>query len=141
MISRGVPAPRDPILVLDDSPTMARTLALALEAAGYVVESRDDLGSALEWLGSTQHVAAIVVDNNSTANWASAIAKQARQGTPIVALLDPTETSDGLLSSFQTVQKPFDTAALLSVLESVVSDAEKKPGVGAWFKRLFKREK
>lgn len=120
---------------------MVRTLALAIEGAGYVVESCEDLGSAIEWLSGTSKVAAIVVDNNAAAGWVAAIAERARQGTPIVALLDPTESSTEAFESYPVVQKPFDTETLLAALEAAVTATGKKDGVGAWFKRLLKRDK
>lgn len=109
------------VLIVDDESTICRALQIALERAGYAVDSRETGEGALELLRS-EHVDALIVDlripdmrGDVLFELASATQPQLRQQTLFI-------TGDGSMRGMELVDacgcpvlfKPFDLKDLLS---------------------------
>lgn len=116
------------ILVVDDSPSIRRMIAMTLKAAGYEVVEAGDGQDALERVG-TGSFDAILTDQNMPRMDGLTFIQEFRkrpdgQATPIVVL--STENEGGLKDSAKAagatgwMTKPFDQAKLLSVMSRVV---------------------
>ena len=116
------------ILVVDDSPSIRRMIALTLKGAGYEVVEAGDGQEALERVG-TGAFDAILTDQNMPRMDGLTFIQEFRkrpdgQVTPIVVL--STENEGGLKDSAKAagatgwMTKPFDQAKLLSVMSRVV---------------------
>lgn len=116
------------ILVVDDSPSIRRMIALTLRGAGYDVEEAGDGQDALERVGAASFDA-VLTDQNMPRMDGLTFIKEFRkrpegQGVPVVVL--STENEGGLKDSAKAagatgwMTKPFDHAKLLSVMSRVV---------------------
>lgn len=116
------------VLVVDDSPSIRRMIALTLKGAGYDVVEAGDGQDALERVGAGPFDA-ILTDQNMPRMDGLTFIQEFRkrpdgQVTPIVVL--STENEGGLKESAKAagatgwMTKPFDQAKLLSVMSRVV---------------------
>ena len=112
------------IWIIDDSPSLGRTFALALEAAGYAAESLEDLPAAEKRAGSAKPDL-LVVDNNGNDGWVAAVAGSSLAGIPVVALLGATEPESGLPNGgvAARARKPLETSELLDAVREALGDA------------------
>ncbi|TNC51997.1 response regulator [Rubellimicrobium rubrum] len=116
------------ILVVDDSPSLRRMIAMTLKGAGYdVVEAEDGL-DALERVAAARFDAVLTDQNMPRMDGLSFIrefkSRPEGQGIPVVFL--STESEGELKDKARAagalgwMTKPFDQAKLLSVMARVV---------------------
>ena len=116
------------ILVVDDSPSLRRMIAMTLKGAGYdVVEAEDGL-DALERVAAARFDAVLTDQNMPRMDGLSFIrefrTRPEGQGVPVVFL--STESEGELKDKARAagalgwMTKPFDQAKLLSVMARVV---------------------
>ena len=123
------------ILIVDDSPTMARTMSLMLESAGFATRVVHSLEEAQAELVKGRFLAAIV-DNNGGHAWVQHL-RDTSPKLPIVPIHDAAERKANIEGG---LRKPFLSEELLKALAQVVPGSAtrgSKPGVGGWFKRLL----
>jgi two-component system, chemotaxis family, chemotaxis protein CheY len=116
------------ILIVDDSPSVRRMVALTLRGAGYDVTEAGDGQDALDRVAAGRFDA-ILTDQNMPRMDGLTFIREVRkrpdaQGVPIVFLSTESEGAlkDGAREAGATgwMTKPFDQAKLLSVMARVV---------------------
>ena len=124
------------ILIVDDSPTMARTVSLMLESEGFATVVVHSLEKARAELLKGRFLAAIV-DNNGGEAWVQQV-RDASPKLPILPVHDATERKADIDGG---LRKPFVSAELLKALATVVPGgagrSRSKSGVGGWVKRVL----
>ena len=123
------PTSSTPILLVDDDPSVRRSLGRLLRAHGYEVLDAESMPQALEILASTRP-ALMVVDMVMPGNSPLDAVRQlkAAPGTaalPMVALTasPPTAPQDRALFA-DIVAKPTDARVLLEVIERTLRNAQ-----------------
>lgn len=117
------------ILVVDDSPSIRRMVALTLKGAGYDVVEAEDGQAALDRTAA-ERFDAVLTDQNMPRLDGLGFIQEFRkrpegQGVPVVVL--STESEGGLKDSARAagatgwMTKPFDQAKLLSVMSRVLA--------------------
>lgn len=114
-----------PILLVDDDPSVRRSLGRLLRAHGYEVLDADSMAQALEILARTRPalmVLDMIMPGNSTLDAVRQLkADSSTAALPIVALTasPPSAPQDRALFA-AVVAKPTDARALLDIIAAIV---------------------
>lgn len=119
------PSLNKPILLVDDDPSVRRSLGRLLRAHGYEVLDADSMAQALEILARTRPalmVLDMIMPGNSTLDAVRQLkADSSTAALPIVALTasPPSAPQDRALFA-AVVAKPTDARALLDIIAAIV---------------------
>lgn len=119
------PSLNKPILLVDDDPSVRRSLGRLLRAHGYEVLDADSMAQALEILARTRPalmVLDMIMPGNSTLDAVRQLkADSSTAALPIVALTasPPSAPQDRALFA-EVVAKPTDARALLDIIAAIV---------------------
>jgi DNA-binding NtrC family response regulator len=117
--------PTDPILIVDDDPTSCRSIAAALEGAGYRVESTTDSVAAL-WRTLKRTYALLVADLRMPGLLGIALVAEVRRSNPgmpavlISSFPDQRSVAEARALGVPLLAKPFNVDTFLNTVRSLL---------------------
>jgi|SRR5579883_3405994 len=115
------------ILLVDDDEMVRHLLFASLRGAGFSVAMAADANEALDWIGTTHHLPKLLVtdvDMPGMTGIELARRTQTLGHCPILLISGKTPEA-ALTESWEFLPKPFTPAVFVSVVQKIVSNAER----------------